>query len=141
MHCSELVQKVTQNALQNRQQGLYGNDHKFLVGELGLQVSQSRTTQEHRDTMFKLHWYFPTHCAYSAPLQALQFAKDVREAVRDLYTQHYRGLSVQLRSLSPKFETAGGVNAVPGVDPPLIAIYLDRSSAYITAVLAVLASG
>ena len=80
----------------------------------------------------------PKHSSCIAFLQALLFAKKVREVVGDL---HCWQRPIHLSSSPPKLESADGITGAPDVVPPLIAIYLDRSKTYIKAVLAVLASG
>lgn len=140
MFSSALVEHVLAKILLD-QHSLQGTEHDSpQVAELTLEVRvrpyaevddnlATRTTLQHRIAV----WL----CML---LQALRLAKDLREHARDQDSKRVTGVPAHSRGLtSASKEASTSVSRANG--PPLVAIYLHRSTAYVTAVLAALASG
>ena len=137
MFSSALVEHVLAKILLD-QHSLEGTEHDSPQVTLEVRVRPyaevdgnlaTRTTLQHRIAV----WL----CML---LQALRLAKDLREHARDQDSKRVTGVPAHSRGLtSASKEASTSVSRANGL--PLVAIYLHRSTAYVTAVLAALASG
>ena len=74
-------------------------------------------------------------------LQALRLADTVRDIARDHELKQNADLPAHEQDLSYRHDKAATSFSGSYHSPPLVAVYLHRSTAYVIAVLAVLASG